>query len=183
MRQREKFNISLGLMLLAYGYAVTGYALPSLVCGISAAVIAVCSHSIRCLRSHMLWILSFSLIEIIVIRALAIDHNLPTLSALTLCNAVFASCSCDSSYRTIHSTLRIQLICLLAFLLAVLILPASWLIFLMPVLTVSRMLECVLVLFIFAPLLIQNYARQKRHFNHQNTMRVIDDKLVSGAVK
>lgn len=177
MRQKEKFKISLSLMILAYAYAVTGYVIPSLLSGMAAAMIAVCTHSIRCLKSHMLWILSFSLIQNILILVSGLDQYLPTLVSLTVCNSVFSVCSCDNSHRMLCPSLQFQLTCMMCFLLAILVLPSSWIMFLMPRMTESRMLECGLILLIFMPLLINDYLHHLRHVKDRSSIRVIDDKL------
>ncbi|MCH4223270.1 MAG: hypothetical protein LKF79_08965 [Solobacterium sp.] len=153
MTQKEKFYLSIGILLLAYAYAVTGYEMPSLCFGILAAVLSVSIHSLRRLKDHMMTITVSCMIQAIVIRVTGMDHLIPVLPALSLCNAVFSSCSLDSSRKTVLPAMRILGKVMIGFMTAALILPENWLLFLTPAYPSSRMMECLLVLVIFLPIL------------------------------
>ncbi|MBR2067893.1 MAG: hypothetical protein IJ875_06520 [Solobacterium sp.] len=106
MNNKVKFCIAESFVLLSFSYAADGYPIPSLLCACIAVGMAICSNSLMLYRKKFIWILAYSILQMMVVRFSSLEAQVPVLPFLIICNTSFSYLWMEKDFADIKDMMQ-----------------------------------------------------------------------------
>lgn len=106
MNQKDRLLLNTGFIFFGFGFAMNDHVVMALLCACIAVMIAITSHSVHVLLSHLSEIIPAYITELICIRFSIPVASIPLIRLLSLAVLISAACWMDSSEKVVGGVMK-----------------------------------------------------------------------------
>ena len=144
MNEKNRFMFGEAMIVLGFAYAVNGYLLPCIACGLTAVGISVREDSLTELKQDMILLPLLIILQLAVIRVSGLADMRAGLNVIVLCNTLFARIFVKESFAAVEMCIQGLISVMLVFMVFALMTPSG---------EFSVMQTLLIVVLMFAPLM------------------------------